>query len=60
LALTQTETWYLSESIKGETLICQKLANYLNQVQDPELGKLVLELQRTCRQHVDTLIGHIS
>jgi hypothetical protein len=29
-------------------------------VQDPELGKLVLELQRTCRQHVDTLIGHIS
>jgi len=60
LALTQTESWYLAESIKGETLMCQKLANYLNQVQDPELRKLVLEMQRSCQQHVDMLIGHIS
>ncbi|HHX10872.1 MAG TPA: hypothetical protein GX729_05860 [Firmicutes bacterium] len=60
MALTQTETWYLSESIKGETLMGQKLANYLNQVQDPELRKLVLELQRSCRQHVDMLMGHVS
>jgi hypothetical protein len=40
--------------------MCQKLANYLNQVQDPELRKLVLEMQRSCQQHVDMLIGHIS
>jgi hypothetical protein len=60
LALTQTEAWYLAESIKGETLMCQKLANYLNQVQDPELRRLVLELQRSCRQHVDMLISQVN
>ena len=36
MALTQTESWYLGEAIKGETLMCQKLANYLSHVQDPE------------------------
>mgnify|MGYP001180885293 CR=1 FL=1 len=60
MALTQTEAWYLAESIKGETLKCQKLANYLNQVQDPELRRLVLELQRSCRQHVDMLISQVN
>lgn len=60
MALTQTEAWYLAESIKGETLMCQKLANYLNQVQDPELRRLVLELQRSCRQHVDMLIRQVN
>ncbi|HAF67428.1 MAG TPA: hypothetical protein PLR82_07295 [Bacillota bacterium] len=60
MALTQTEAWYLAESIKGETLMCQKLANYLNQVQDPELRRLVLELQRSCRQHVDMLISQVN
>jgi hypothetical protein len=60
LALTQTESWYLAESIKGETLMCQKLANYLNQVQDPDLRRLVINLRRTCRQHVDMLTSHIT
>lgn len=60
MALTQTEAWYLAESIKGETLMCQKLADYLNQVQDPELRRLVLELQRSCRQHVDMLISQVN
>lgn len=60
MALTQTESWYLAESIKGETLMCQKLANYLDQVQDPELRRIVLDLQRTCQQRVDMLTGHIS
>lgn len=60
MALIQTEAWYLAESIKGETLMCQKLANYLNQVQDPELRRLVLELQRSCRQHVDMLISQVN
>ncbi len=60
MALTQTESWYLTESIKGETLMCQKLANYLEQVQDPELRRIVLDLQRTGQQRVDMLTGHIS
>ncbi|MGI6163295.1 MAG: hypothetical protein ACOYEQ_05150 [Bacillota bacterium] len=60
MALTQTESWYLGEAIKGETLMCQKLANYLSHVQDPELRRLVIDLQRTCQQHVEMLTGHIS
>ncbi|HHW17627.1 MAG TPA: spore coat protein [Firmicutes bacterium] len=59
MPLTQTETWYLSECIKGETLMCQKLASYANQVQDPQLRNLVNDLQRTCQRHVDMLTNHI-
>lgn len=59
MPLSQTETWYLNECIKGETLLCQKLAFYANQVQDPQLRGLIGNLQMTCQRHVDMLAGHI-
>lgn len=59
MPLTQTETWFLGESIKGETLMCQKLADYANQVQDPELRNIITNLQKTCQRHVDMLTNHI-
>lgn len=57
--LTQTETWYLNEAIKGETLMCQKLAFWANQIQDPQLRSIVSRLQRTCQRHVDMLSNHV-
>lgn len=59
LQITQTEAWYLGEAIKSETLMCQKLAAYLNQVQDPQLRNIVTDLQRNCLKHVETLSGQI-
>lgn len=58
MPLTQLETWYLNESIKGETLFCQKLASYANQVQDAKLRGLIQNLQETCLRHVETLSSH--
>ncbi len=60
MGLTQVESRYLVESIKNETLMCQKFANYLNQVQDPELRRLVGSLKKTSQQHVDMLTNHIT
>jgi len=59
LPLTQVETWYLGESIKGETFLCQKLASYLDQIQDPELRALTGDFQRTCERHIDLLSRHV-
>ncbi len=59
MPLTQKESWYLSECIKGETLLCQKLAVYANQVQDPHLRGLIGNLQMTCQRNVDMLVGHV-
>ena len=58
MPLSQLETWYLNESIKGETLLCQKLAAYANQVQDETLKGLIQNLQKTCLRHVETLASH--
>jgi hypothetical protein len=58
LPLTQLETWYLNEAIKGETLLCQKLAAYANQVQDETLRGLIHNLQQTCLRHVEILASH--
>ena len=38
MQLTQTEAWYLGESIKGETLMSQKLTSYREMAQDPNYG----------------------
>jgi hypothetical protein len=54
------ETWYLGESIKGETFLCQKLASYLDQIQDPELRALTGDFQRTCERHIDLLSRHVT
>ncbi len=59
MPLTQLETWYLNESIKGETLLCQKLAAYANQVQDQSLRGLIQNLQDTCLRHVEMLAGQV-
>ncbi len=58
MPLTQLETWYLNESIKGETLFCQKLAAYESQVQDAELRGLIQNLRKTCLRHVEILASH--
>jgi len=58
LPLTQLETWYLNEAIKGETLLCQKLAAYANQVQDETLRGLIQNLQKTCLRHVEILASY--
>lgn len=55
MPLTETESWYLTECIKGETLMCQKLSNYLAEVKDPQLRTIIDDLQRTCQRHVQTL-----
>jgi len=57
--LTQTESWYLTECIKGETLMCQKLANYMKQTQDPELRDIISDLQKTCQRHVEILTNSV-
>jgi hypothetical protein len=60
LQITQTEAWYLGEAIKGETLMCQKMAAYLNQIQDPQLRNIVTDLQRTCLKHVEILSNQVK
>lgn len=59
MPLSQTEAWYLGECIKGETLMCKKLANYRDQIQDPGLRQIVDNLLTTCRRHVDMLANHV-
>jgi hypothetical protein len=59
LPLTQTEAWYLGESLKGETLMAQKLTSYGQMAQDPQLKALIQNLERTCERHISLLSGHV-
>jgi hypothetical protein len=59
LPLTQLETWYLNETIKGETLLCQKLAAYASQAQDQALRGLIQDLKDTCLRRVEMLASQV-
>lgn len=60
LPLTQVEAWYVGECLKGETLLCQKLASYSAGIQDQELRNLMADLQRTCERHIDLLSREVE
>jgi hypothetical protein len=60
LHLTQQESWYLNESLKGETLMCQKLSAYMSETQDPELRGIIADLHRRCVRNVEMLIDYVS
>lgn len=59
LPLTQTEAWYLGESLKGEARMAQKLTAYGQMAQDPQLKALIQNLERTCERHISLLSGHV-
>lgn len=60
MQLTQTEAWYLGESIKGETLMSQKLTSYREMAQDPELRALIQNLERACERHLSLLSSQVK
>lgn len=59
MPLTQTEAWYLGESLKGEALMAKKLSGYRDNAQDPQLKTLIQGLERTCESHINVLAGHV-
>lgn len=60
MPLTEVETWYLGECLKGETFLYKKLAAYSGTVQDPGMKALLADLQKTCERHIDLLSKQIE
>ena len=59
MALTQTEAWFLDECIKGEKIICGKLAAACTQVQDPALRQLFQDLHQVHQRHFEMLASNV-
>ncbi len=59
MALTQTEAWFLDECVRGEKLMCSKLAAASTQVQDPALRALFQDLHQIHQRHFEMLASHV-
>jgi len=55
LQLTVTETWWVEECAKAESLAAAKLRAYQQMCQDPQLRQLCQDLESRHRRRVDMI-----
>lgn len=59
MPLTQTEAWYLGESLRAEDLFVKKLTAYKKAARDPELRTLIDRLEGASRRNRSLLSSHV-